>query len=292
MRKFLLFTIIVCQLTDTFGQTSDWGSWVQNPCFVGLYTRFKKSDIYSEKYGRTWYVQFKNTYPEKIAFSFTSGDNPNDINDNIANQKKGYRTELAANSIDDGLMWVSEFNEEQCILGIGLLRFLGINETDVSKLYANCRGGEFCNYCAIRPVPGCPNYSNSPKNNTSTQHKEASTHDKKDGSILLTSLKLPLNDASKKYIQFFEDLGYKLIKNDYIDGISQWRIVFDKFNVDMGGGEGEETAGWITIIAKNKEVADKLSLQIEFPENATFSLKEINYDMNDEKTAYQLNLGD
>ncbi len=247
MKNTFLLAILLFQLTFVSGQSSNWGPWVQNSCFDGLYARFKKSDMYSEKYGRTWYIQFKNTYTQKIAFSFTAGDNKEDVDNNIANKRKGYRTELAANTTDDGLMWVTEFNETECRLGIGLLRFLGTNETDVNTLYANCKGGQLCSYCAINPVPNCPNYSKSKNSSSSTGTSTTQQNDLTEYNNSKADLERQIQEKNAQGQQKSQNYTTAINKGisahnsgNYTEAKNQFSIALNNCNTDEARAKAQE----------------------------------------------------
>ncbi|SMC44447.1 hypothetical protein SAMN04488524_0454 [Pedobacter africanus] len=119
----------------------------------------------------TKYIQFRNTYPKKIAFSFVVKTGSQETDEYIKQNGGQYRTELKANSTDDGMMLVRLTNGNTPYLAVGYLRMLGNDEVEASQPYEGCDDNRYntCLLCKLKPRPSCINYDKSKKeiiNNT------------------------------------------------------------------------------------------------------------------------------
>lgn len=108
----------------------------------------------------TKYIQFRNTYPKKIAFSFVVKTGSQETDEYIKQNGGQYRTELKANSTDDGMMLVRLTNGNTPYLAVGYLRMLGNDEVEASQPYEGCDDNRYntCLLCKLKPRPSCINY--------------------------------------------------------------------------------------------------------------------------------------
>jgi hypothetical protein len=141
---------------------SEWGPWITDPCFRGVQYRVKFNDSYSEQYGWFWYIDFKNTYSQEIAFNFTMGASNSEAVENTETGKGQFRTSIKSGKTDGGNMWKHVQNQNEVFVLIGYLRFIPPGKIDVSLPYEKCDGGTYiCNFCNGDARPGCANYGSN-----------------------------------------------------------------------------------------------------------------------------------
>ncbi|MBL0325860.1 MAG: hypothetical protein IPP61_11865 [Cytophagaceae bacterium] len=141
----------------------DWGEWRVTKCFKGIQFRTRPMGTEPGKYGYSRYIQFRNNYNTKVAFGYTVKGFQKEHDEYVRMNGSQYRTELKANSTDDGLMWFSSTNANGQYISLGYLRFLGADETDASKTYEGCddKTAISCNSCTYKPTYWCSNYDKS-----------------------------------------------------------------------------------------------------------------------------------
>lgn len=161
----LIFTFISNLVTAQ--DAKDWGEWRTTKCFKGIQFRTRPMGTEPGKYGYSRYIQFKNNYNTKVAFGYTVKGFQKEHDEYVQIHGSQYRTELKANSTDDGLMWFSSTNANGQYISLGYLRFLGIDETDASKTFEGCddRTAIVCNSCNFKPTYWCSNYDKSKNKN-------------------------------------------------------------------------------------------------------------------------------
>jgi hypothetical protein len=137
----------------------NWGDWQTTKCFKGIQFRTRAMETEPNKYGYSRYIQFKNNYSKKVAFSYTVKGFQKEHEEYIRIHGSQYRTELEANSTDDGLMWFSSTNAIGQYISLGYFRFLDENEVDASKTFEGCddRSNLLCNACLLKPTYWCSN---------------------------------------------------------------------------------------------------------------------------------------
>lgn len=102
--KVFLLGFLLFAITFSFGQDKTWGQWKSVPCFNGLSFRVDKGSYNAEKNTTFFYIQYRNSYNEKVSFSVTVSNESNGRGDSYSSTG---RTSLNANSTSDGLMWHS-----------------------------------------------------------------------------------------------------------------------------------------------------------------------------------------
>ncbi|WP_022824712.1 thrombospondin type-1 domain-containing protein [Hymenobacter norwichensis] len=161
MKKIILIFAILFQVTIAFGQNSkDWGPWTTCACFKGLQFRIRVLSDKPSKYGVSRYIQFRNNYNKRIAFSYVAKSTIEEIREYASVNGGQYRNEMKPNTTDDGLMWVSVKNPDALRVMVGYVRFLDENEVDGSGPFRGCddRTLDVCGLCKIKPKYNCDNF--------------------------------------------------------------------------------------------------------------------------------------
>jgi hypothetical protein len=219
MKKIFLLTTVLFQVVFLFGQSTEWSQWQTVKCFKGL--QFRTRQMTTEPNNFNQYIQFKNNYAQKVAFSFVVKEGINESNDYIEKYGGQYRTELDAGATDDGLMWVALKNNNVAYLTVGYLRFLINDEMDLTTPFEGCddRTWDVCHLCQLKPKYHCNNYDDSkPSTIKQTENNNSSITDPEN--TIIKNIKLFLND----YVHLIYDYTDKIQDVTIKDGELQISI--------------------------------------------------------------------
>lgn len=166
MNKSLLFILFItlASYSNLFAQTHPWGDWYTAECFSGIQFRLRMSDEKSGSNGYKIFIQFKNNYKNKIAFSFRmKNSSPQESGEFNKHNGELLRTVIASESSseNDG---ISDFVPVYypVFVPIGYFRIIddGENE-DLTKPYEVCdtipSKTLVCLFCEHNPQPSCQN---------------------------------------------------------------------------------------------------------------------------------------
>lgn len=162
--KILLLAFLFFTIGISFAQTTyNWGNWVTSPCFSGISYRVKctgKMNNNSGLYG--WDIEFRNSYSRSVWFYVATGDNVQDLDNEIIDLKVRSVT-LSPNSTGSG-GYIDFKNgcNSTIMVAIGKLQFKKTNSNSWETFYAECdKGGGICYLCSKKPTTGCPNVDKS-----------------------------------------------------------------------------------------------------------------------------------
>lgn len=204
-----LLSVFLFQLTLSFAQSNDWGPWQTTACFKGLQFRTRPMSANPNNFSK--YIQFRNNYSKKVAFSFVVKEGSKETDEYIKENGGQYRTEMKANSTDDGLMWISLKNNNTPYLAIGYLRQLGNDETDASHPFQTCDEKNslgVCLLCKLHPKFGCGNYDKTKESKPIQKEENNSTNSLSVvelENIIIKNLKLSLNEHNHLVYPAYKD---------------------------------------------------------------------------------------
>ena len=83
MKKIIIVTMLVFNLTVVFGQNEKWGSWEQSDCYKGIQFRVKLQDYNNSAKQYHWKTQIRNSYNKKVTFTYDIRDSSIDGRESI-----------------------------------------------------------------------------------------------------------------------------------------------------------------------------------------------------------------
>lgn len=131
------FLLLVAFSPKLQAQEYKWGAWTQDPCYRGLQFRSRYSDYNESAKKHHWYVQYKNNYQQRFAFTYELAGTREELAAKIKGGGSGYRTMIKPAEIDSG-MWVLTSNPSQIFEVSGQGRLLGANEPDIEGTFMQC----------------------------------------------------------------------------------------------------------------------------------------------------------
>ena len=228
MKKILIITILLFQMTFVFGQENKWGPWNNSDCYPKIQFRAKlvskqyytggssSSDGCNTEQGYQWRVQVKNNYSKRVLVYF-SGGNKSCVEKNMSD---GRDLNIASSEVGEINLkdWYSNSTTGIFVL-IKALAFLNSKDddsyqNDPALQYEKCLNGSLCQLCRINiNAPHCPKVKISGKVNMNDNGPKNSLNVEQQENILLSNLKLNLKNG--QYNMTFKGGGNGLmyIKN-------------------------------------------------------------------------------
>lgn len=231
MKKIILLTFFLLQITFMFGQENKWGPWNNSDCYPKIQFRAKlvskqyynggstSSDGCNSGQGYQWKVQVKNNYGKIVWINFSAGNKScveKAINDGAGLNLKV--NEVGEISLKD---WYSDSIKSIYVL-IKSMAFLKSNndnsfKNDPSLQYESCESGGLCQICRIdESANHCPEVKTSKKVNVNDAKKSLSVEELENS--ILKNLKQNLTNG-KYFMAFKGGSGNMFVKN--IDVLSQ-----------------------------------------------------------------------
>ncbi len=131
------FLLLVAFLPKLQAQEYRWGAWTQDPCYRGLQFRARYSDYNDSAKKHHWYIQYKNNYTQKFAFTYELAGTREELAAKIKAGGSYYRTVIKPGAIDSG-MWVLTSNQSQIYEVAGQGRLLEPDELDIEGTFRQC----------------------------------------------------------------------------------------------------------------------------------------------------------